>query len=414
VRARSVAVASWLATVCAAGLSACGGGGGGNATGSNGGKGPATLTIYSSLPLQGPLARRSQSIVDAEKLALKEAQGHVGRFVVKFVSLDDASTKTHMAEPGQTAANARKAGQDPSTAAYIGEWDSRASAISIPILNAAGILQISPGSTYVGLTRLEGADKGEPDKYYPSGARTFGRVIPGDHLQAAAQLEWQSEMGCKRVYLVHDDIYGAGLTKLVGAGAAKQKIEVVGDGQVSPTGDARKLADSVAQTNADCLFFGGAASDGAANLFREAHAALPRMKVFGSAGLADPAFVRRLGPAVQALTFLTQPVLPPSLYPTSGQAFYRDYRKAFGAAPDPYAIYGYEAVEAALQAVKNAGDRADNDQAVIDGFFQSKSRDSVLGSYPIDDKGETTLADYGCYAVRDGRLVFRKRLTASV
>ena len=30
-------------------------------------------------------------------------------------------------------------------------------------------MQISPSNTYVGLTRAKGADKGEPDKYYPSG-----------------------------------------------------------------------------------------------------------------------------------------------------------------------------------------------------------------------------------------------------
>jgi branched-chain amino acid transport system substrate-binding protein len=414
VRARSVAAAGCLAIVCALGAAGCGGGGGSTNAPSNGGNGPATLTIYSSLPLQGPEAQRSQSIVNAEKLALEEAHGRVGRFVIKFVSLDDADTKTHMAEPGQTAANARKAVQDPSTVAYIGELDSRASAISIPILNSAGILQVSPGSTYVGLTRLEGADKGEPDKYYPSGARTFGRVIPADHLEAAAQLEWQTELGCHEVYLVHDDIYGAGLTKLVGAGAAKKKIEVVGDAQLSPTGDAAKLANAIKQTDADCLFFGGAASDGAASLWSQAHAALPRMKLFGSAGLAEDSFTRRISPSAQPLTFLTRPTLPPSLYPQAGQKFFRSYRKAFGAAPDPYAIYGYEAMAVALQAIKNAGDRADHDQAVIDSFFQIKDRDSVLGTYSIDEHGDTTFSDFGGYAVRGGRLVFRKELKASV
>jgi branched-chain amino acid transport system substrate-binding protein len=400
--------------VCAAGAAGCGGGGGGANGAGGGGNGPATLTIYSSLPLQGPQARRSQSIVDAEKLALKDAHGRVGRFVIKFVSLDDADTKTHMAEPGQTAANARKAVQDPSTVAYIGELDSRASAISIPILNSAGILQISPGSTYVGLTRLEGADKGEPDKYYPSGARTFGRVIPADHLQAAAQLQWQSDMGCKRLYMVHDDVYGGGLTKLVGAGAVNKNIEVVGDAQLSPTGDAAKLAAAIAQTSADCLFFGGAASDGAVNLWRAAHAALPRMKLFGSAGLADPAFTRRISPSAQAVTFLTQPTLPTSMYPKAGREFFGTYRKAFGAAPDPYAIYGFEAMAVALQALRDAGDRADNDQAVIDAFFRIRNRDSVLGTYSIDEHGDTTLSDYGAYGVRDGRLVFRTKLKASV
>jgi branched-chain amino acid transport system substrate-binding protein len=206
----------------------------------------------------------------------------------------------------------------------------------------------------------------------------------------------------------------AGLTKLVGAGAADKKIDVVGDGQVAPAGDPRKLVDAIRETNADCLFVAGAPSAGALALFDAAHAALPRMKLFGSAGLAEASFARRIPLSAQPLTFLTRPTLPPSMYPKAGQSFIRTYRKAYGSAPDPYAIYGYEAMQDALQAIRNAGDRADHDQAVIDGFFQIKNRDSALGTYSIDERGDTTLSDYGGYGVRAGRLVFRERLKASV
>ena len=51
----------------------------------------------------------------------------------------------HLDSRGQTAQNARKAAQDDKAVAYIGEFNSGASAISIPILNEAGIPQISPG-----------------------------------------------------------------------------------------------------------------------------------------------------------------------------------------------------------------------------------------------------------------------------
>ena len=43
--------------------------------------------------------------------------------------------------------------------------------VSLPITNKAGILQVSPANTYVGLTTDQpGSEKGEPDKYYPAGA----------------------------------------------------------------------------------------------------------------------------------------------------------------------------------------------------------------------------------------------------
>ena len=47
----------------------------------------------------------------------------------------------------------------------------------------------------MGLTRSEGAEKGEPQKYQPSGSKTFARVVPADHIQAAAQVSWMKELG---------------------------------------------------------------------------------------------------------------------------------------------------------------------------------------------------------------------------
>ena len=65
-------------------------------------------------------------------------------------------------DPG-TQANAQKVAGDDSAVAYIGEFNSGASAVSIPILNEVPIAQISPANTAVGLTSDEpGADKGEP------------------------------------------------------------------------------------------------------------------------------------------------------------------------------------------------------------------------------------------------------------
>jgi hypothetical protein len=43
--------------------------------------------------------------------------------------------------------------------------------VSIPILDAAGLAQVSSANTYVGLTMsLPDRAAGEPGKYYPSGA----------------------------------------------------------------------------------------------------------------------------------------------------------------------------------------------------------------------------------------------------
>ena len=66
----------------------------------------------------------------------------------------------------------------------------------------------------------------------------------------------------------------------------------------------------------------------------------------------------------------------------------------------------------ALEAIKNAGDKGNDRQAVIDEFFKIKDRDSVLGTYAIDENGDTTLSDYGGNRIEGGKLVFDKVIKA--
>ena len=182
------------------GVAACGSDDNGGSTG--GSSGSKSLTVYSSLPLQGASRPQSENVVKGEKLALEQAGGKVGDYTIKYTSLDDSTAPAGKWDPGATAANARKAAQDKSTIAYLGEFNSGASAISIPILNEAGIQQISPSNTAVGLTKSgPGADKGEPDKYYPTGKRTYARIVPIDNIQGTALGNFMKDEGVTKVYV---------------------------------------------------------------------------------------------------------------------------------------------------------------------------------------------------------------------
>jgi branched-chain amino acid transport system substrate-binding protein len=386
---------------------------GGGSTGSAD-TGSKNLTIYSSLPLQGDNRVQSTSVVNGEKMALAEAGGKVGDYTIKYVSLDDSTAATGKWEPGAVSSNARKASQDTSTIAYLGEFNSGASAISIPILNEAGILQISPANTYVGLTRSEGAEKGEPDKYYPSGKRTYGRVVPADHIQAAAQVSYQKDQGCKQLYILNDkEVYGKGIADAVSEGAAGAGIKVMGnDGIDTKAANFRSLATKVKGSGADCMFFGGIVENKAVQIWRDVHAANPTMKLFGPDGVALTDFSSKIPASAAKLTYITNPTLDPKLYPPAAQDFFTQYKQKYGSDPEPYAIYGYEAMKDALLAIQNAGDKGNDREAVIDQFFQIKDRDSVLGKYSIDSNGDTTLSDYGGNIVKGGKLVFDKVIKA--
>jgi branched-chain amino acid transport system substrate-binding protein len=414
-RARSLVASGCLVTALALGVAACGGGNDNKSSSSGGGGGGRTsLTIYSSLPLQGDSRPQSTDVVNGEKLALQEAGGKVGKFTIKYVSLDDATAAAGKWDPGQTSSDARKAAQDASTIVYLGEFNSGASAISIPILNEANVLQISPSNTYVGLTRSEGADKGEPDKYYPSGKRTFGRVVPADHIQAAAQVTYQKDQGCKKTYILNDkEVYGKGIAVQVQNIGKAQGLQIAGnDGIDTKAANFRSLATKIKGSGADCMFFGGITQNKGVQVFKDVNAANPTMKLFGPDGVAESAFATKLGSAVEKNTYITNPTLDPKLYPPAAQDFFAKFKQKFGNDPQPYAIYGYEAMKVALLAIQNAGDKGNDKQAVIDAFFKIKDRDSVLGKYSIDENGDTTLSDYGADRVEGGKLVFDKVIKA--
>jgi branched-chain amino acid transport system substrate-binding protein len=402
-------------TALALGVAACGGDDNSSGGSSNSSSGSTNLTIYSSLPLQGSGRVQSVSVVNGEKLALQEAGGKVGKFKIKYVSLDDSTATAGTWDAGQTSSDGRKAAQDKSTIAYLGEFNSNATAISLPILNQAGILQISPSNTAIGLTRSQGADKGEPDKYYPTGKRTFGRVVPADHIQGAAQVTYQKDEGCKKTYILNDkEVYGKGIGIAVQSAAGQRGLQIAGnDGFDTHAANFRTVAQKIKASGADCMFFGGIIQNKAIQVFTDVHAANPTMKLFGPDGVATVAFTGKISPSVQKLTYVTNPTLDPKLYPPSGQAFFKTYKSKFGIEPEPYAIYGYEAMKVALLAIQNAGDKGNDRQAVIDAFFKIKDRTSVLGKYSIDENGDTTLSDYGADRVVKGKLVFDKVIKAN-
>jgi branched-chain amino acid transport system substrate-binding protein len=392
----------------AGGLSACGGvgvSGAATATGSQ-------LTVYSSLPLQGPSGAVSQQIVNGEKLALAEAGGRAGQFRIGYVSLDDANPKSGQWDPGVTATDAKTAAADPSAIAYLGEYNSAATAVSLPLINAAGILQVSPASPYVGLTSSLDAGQDEPERFYPSGQRTFGRLQPGDPVQGQAQAQLMKALGVHRLYVLDDqDPFEVPLAEIVAGDAERAGIVVAAHDSLTVsagtnfTGEVEKIVKSGAQA----VFFAGGTGAGVVALWKQLHSADPGLLLLGSSTMVNESFAAEIGGAA-ASTYLTTPALPPSFYSPSAERVLSDYTRHFGGEVGPYALYGYEAMSVVLMAISDAGSRGNDRQTVIKRFFAVRNRDSVLGRYSIQANGETTLSRYGVDRVVSGHLVFYRAL----
>ena len=384
-------------------LVACGGGGDGDTTPPR----RSTAVVYASLPMRGERGAEATALSNGIRLALEQAEGRAGKVRVRYRPVDDTDRATGKVSPGAAARNARTAVRDDDAVAYIGEFDE-GSANSIPFTNEGGVAQIGTADTAVGLTTGEtGASPSEPVVYRASGKRTFVRIVPRDTIQAAALVSLASQSGCSKLAIANDGTrFGTGLAQSLQAAAEAQQLDVA----LAVTLDARKAsyrpqAREARLGGADCFAFAGLPSNVATGAYEDFGAVLADADLFGSDRLAAASFTDTdaggLSAALARRIRLTVLALPPG-YPPTAERFAREYERTYDAKPLPPALLGYEAMRLVLDAIGRSGDdlRAD----VIRALFETRDRESVLGSYSIDAYGDTTLATYGVGTIVDGRV----------
>src|SRR6476659_5353620 len=281
----------------AAGASAAAGasGGTGSAQGSaadaaacknKNGSSSTEIHVYSSLPLGGTNTPQTTAMVEQIKATLEGQK--VGNFTIKYTSLDDSSAAKGGDWDGTVeTSNATTAANDPDAMVYIGTYNSGAAKLSIPILNAACLVMLSPANSYPGLTHaVNGVTaQGEPDTYYPGGYRNYARVINTDDNQGGASSEWALSLGFKKAYVVDDgQTYGQGIGR-----AWALHFGQIGGTVVSSNGssesydpkatDFQALAQKIKSSGADVVFVGAITGNGTAKLWKDIKATNPNIQM---------------------------------------------------------------------------------------------------------------------------------------
>jgi branched-chain amino acid transport system substrate-binding protein len=361
------------------------------------------IVVYSSLPRQGTNTEQTNTLVEQIRNTLEGKK--VGNFTISYVDLDDSSAAKNGDWDGAVAqSNANKAAADPDAMIFIGHYNSGAAKLTIPILNQACLVMISPANTYPGLTKeVTGVtEPGEPGSYQPAGYKNYTRVITTDDKQGAAGAEWAKRLGATKVYVLDDtQVYGKGLARAWALHAKNIGLTVVSPGETSEGFDAKAtdyaaLAEKIKAAGADFIYVGSITGQNTGKLWKDIRAAMPDIKIMSGDGVFEKSFYDGAGTAANG-TYLTFGGVGPDQLTGAGKTWFEEYKTAHGGnQPSTYTAYGNAAAAVALAALTAAGtnDRWDILKAVF-----ATSLDTVLGKVSFDANGDSTIIALTGYQV---------------
>lgn len=366
------------------------------------------IHVYSALPRQGSNTAQTNALVESITEILDGTQ--VGDFTIQYTDLDDSSAAAGGDWDGAVAqANATTAANDPDAMIFIGHFNSGAAKLTIPILNNACLVMISPANTYPGLTKaVEGVtEPGEPDSYYPNGYRNYTRVISTDDAQAGAGAAWAKELGATKAYVLDDtQVYGKGLARAWALSASELGIEVVSAGGTSEGFDAKAtdynaLAQKIKDSGADFIYIGSITGQNTGKLWKDLRAAMPDINIMSGDGVFEEAWYEGTGDAGNGTYLTFGGVGPNEQQGEAGKQWVADFKAAHdGDDPPVYGIYGAAAAQVALDALNRA--EVKNDRwSVLQAVFATSDFESYLGTMSFDENGDNTLSEATGYQVID-------------
>jgi len=360
-----------------------------------------SLVISSDLPLQGSSKDTSDSTNKAIELYLKQVGYKAGKYTVSFKAYDDSTAAKGSWDDATCAKNAQDHVANKNEVAVMGTYNSGCAKIIVPVLNqdpSGPMLMVSHANTNPGLTKAW--NPGEPDIFYPTGARNYARVCTTDDYQGAAAAQFAFEViKAKSVYVLNDNqTYGQGVAQAFTTEANKLGMKVLSSGAAGDPWDAKQpnyasLFTKIKGLHPDMVYVGGIFDNNGGQLVKDKvkvlgdNTKVPFMAPDGFTGY--PELVKMPEADGMYLTFagLSADLLPKD---GAGAKFLAAYQAAYGVAPiGSYPLYGVAAVQVILAAIAASdGTRKGVNDAVFAGSGISISAtDSVLGkAINIDSK----------------------------
>jgi branched-chain amino acid transport system substrate-binding protein len=331
-------------------------------------------------PLTGPQAHLGKDIENGARLAIDEVNAGnptVGGVPVRFELL----VEDDQADPRIATVVAQKL-VDSGVKGVVGHLNSGASIPASRIYAAAGIPQVSPGSTAVAYTR--------------QGFRTTFRVMANDTQQGRALGQHAVRIG-KRVAVIDDrTAYGQGLADEVAKTVQAAGGEVVArEFTTDKSTDFLAILTSIKAKRPDVIVYGGMDPQ-AAPMVRQMRTLGIKATFMGGDGMQSAEFIRLAGRASEGVIG-SSPGQPLEQMP-GGEDFARRFSARFGKI-QIYAPFAYDATRVAVAAIQQAGSA---DPARYLPELGKVSVDGVIGPIQFDEYGDLKDGAVTLYRVENG------------
>jgi branched-chain amino acid transport system substrate-binding protein len=379
------------------------------------GEGRPDFLIASSTLLQGQFKDHGVQAAQSEKLVLAEQGWRAGDYTVGLQICDEVAASGDAPSPVKCRRNARAFVRDRAVLAVIGPHTSACAREMLPILNRARggpLPAISASATYLGLTRSgAGVEAGAPRRFFPSGRRSFVRVIPADDVLGAAGALFAMREGARSVFALNDgEAYGFGVAEAFRLAAERSGLRVAGTARWNPKApDYRALANRIRAAGADAVYLGGSLYNNGPQLIKDLREGLgPEAQIVGpDAFNQGPPIVEGAGAAAEAFA-PTIAVVPGDELPPAGRAYVEEFEQRFSARPCCFAVHLAQVTHMVLDAIADSdGSRAQ----VLGNLFEARVEDGLVGDFDIDGYGDTTLTTIGVYQIQGGRLRFKTAIS---
>jgi len=345
-----------------------------------------------------------------------------GEFSVGFREYDNSTAAKGSWDDAQCAKNAQAHVAAKDEVGVMGTYNSGCAKIIVPVLNQdpeGPMVMISNANTNPGLTKAW--DAGEPEKYYPTGARNYFRVVTTDDNQGNAAAEYAKSIGVKRVYVLNDrQTYGIGVARSFTSAAKALGLTLLADGEAGTGWDDKApnyeaLFTKIKATKPDMVYVGGIFDLNGGQLVKDKVKYLgdnTKVKFMMPDGFTGyPDFLAL--PEAQG-AYLSFTGLSIDQFPKGGAAekFQADYLAEYGEAPtSSFSVYGAAAAQVLLAAIAASDGTRKGVYQAMKGIVIPASESVVGTELRFDENGDIISKDITILNVTDSKETFVKKIT---